>query len=246
MILIETEVKWRPLVVNKGYVLWREAAFPDPFKHFHLPAILTLNTIKHTEYGLFNFCLNNDFQRKHGHFHSFDSLILILLITKSLFTLAQLLQILRSSTWVFSAVIICQAAARISLLLRLVFVPSPGLSSPPQTRRICSRWTISPCGTAEQLRTQLGSFCTTCPDRTLEVKGTHLPSKNTKAPDTLKLFFFFQFYMKHLFRNSLNTDLHQSSLTCCSYLSFFFFLLAVMRFSRVTKLTIILLFIASY
>lgn len=61
MILIETEVKWRPLVVNKGYVLWREAPFPDPIKHFHLQTILTLNTIKHTEYGLFICCLNNNF-----------------------------------------------------------------------------------------------------------------------------------------------------------------------------------------
>lgn len=54
------------------------------------------------------------------------------------------------------------------MLLKLSL--STGPSWPPPTRRICSPWIISLCGIAEQLRTQLESFCTTCPDKRPEVE----------------------------------------------------------------------------
>lgn len=71
--------------------------------------------------------------------------------------------------------------------LEAYFCLSPGLSWPPQTKRICSHWTISQCGIAEQLSTQLDSFYTTCPDRRQEVedilllskKKTHMGTRNT-------------------------------------------------------------------
>lgn len=72
------------------------------------------------------------------------------------------------------------------------FCHSPGISWPPQTRRTCSHWTISQCGIAEQLSTQLDSFYTTCPDRRLEVEDIALLSKNThRHPKHSRLQFYF-------------------------------------------------------
>lgn len=93
--------------------------------------------------------------------------------------------------------------------LEAYFCLSPGLSWPPQTRRICSHWTISQCGIAEQLSTQLDSFYTTCPDRRLEVEDIPLLSKKTKHTWVYKTLLVL-FYFSTMF-SRLSFILHLSS-----------------------------------